>query len=85
MEGVERSTAQARWYVCRCWCLRERSASEQDLVSGRITECVPCEVRRKSGMPVFDPPCGECGGSAVWVKGEERLCKVCFEREYGGG
>ena len=39
--------AGAKWWPCQCWCGNMRGVEEKRLVSGKITCCIPCGVRKK--------------------------------------
>lgn len=45
--GPAAYSGEQAWCPCQCWCGNTRGVEEKRLVSGKITMCVPCEVRRK--------------------------------------
>lgn len=80
---IDDRKGEREWYWCECDCGRWRPVILWRLLKGDVTECVPCDRRRGAGLPVFEALC-RCGRSAVWMRGELKLCEGCFRREYGG-
>jgi hypothetical protein len=53
LKALDRSLqGNSYWWLCQCKCGKYRNVEETRLLSGEITACVPCEVRRKMEKPI---------------------------------
>lgn len=50
--GTSFTIGGAIWWPCLCKCGNNRGVEEKRLVSGKITCCIPCEIKRKMEKPI---------------------------------